>query len=60
MSLTDNDRLLFEGVMGAVIKGVPLDEAVAAVTGKPAEWDQLTAEIIRSFGDLDLEAAANG
>ena len=60
MSLTDNDRLLFEGVMGAVIKGVPLDEAVAAITGKPAEWDQLTAEIIRSFGDLDLVAAANG
>lgn len=51
---TERDLLQFSAVMGAALKGVPMHEAVTAITGQPEEWDGLLDRVIESFGDLEL------
>ena len=51
---TDRDMDLFAAVMGAALKGVPMQEAVTKITGQPDEWDGLLDRVIESFADLEL------
>ena len=51
---TKTDHLQFEAVMGAAIKGVPMNEAVTLITGQPKQWDALVERVIDSFGDLEI------
>lgn len=53
---TDQDFLQFQAVLGASIKGVPLDEAVTKITGNPNDWSALVDRVLYSFGDLEVEA----
>lgn len=48
------DLLQFEGVIGAAIKGVPLEEAVTLITGAPEQLDDLLARVIDSFKNVEL------
>ena len=50
-----HDLDAFHAVMGAAIKGVPLAEAVALITGAPEQWDGLLDRVLHSFGDLEAE-----
>ena len=51
---TETDCLKFEAVLGASIKGVPMNEAVTLITGQPEQWNALVERVIDSFGDLEL------
>ena len=51
-----HDLDAFEAVMGAVNKGVPLDEAVTLITGAPEQWDGLLDRVLHSFGDLEVQS----
>ena len=53
---TEKDLLLFEGVLGAVGKGVPLEEAVELITAAPGQWNPMVDRVLESFGQLEVEA----
>jgi hypothetical protein len=48
------DLDLFQAVIGAAIKGVPLEEAVTLITGAPEQWDDVLARVIDSFKNVEL------
>ena len=46
---------MFQAVLGAHQKDIPISEAVPKITGLSSdEWDRLVSRILVSFGDLEI------
>lgn len=54
--IKEKDFLVFQGVLGAVLKGVPWAEAADAISGSPDEWNAVVDRMLVSFGDLEVES----
>ena len=54
-TLSDKEFLMFQAVLGAHQKDIPISEAVPKITGLSSdEWDRLVSRILVSFGDLEM------
>jgi len=52
---TERDNLEFKAVLGAVFRGVPMEEAVTKITGHGAdEWLGVVERVATSFAELEL------
>ena len=52
---SDQEFLMFQAVIGAHQKDIPISEAVPKITGlSSGEWDRLVSRILVSFGDLEI------
>ena len=54
-TLSNKEFLMFQAVLGAHQKDIPISEAVPKITGLSSdEWDRLVSRILVSFGDLEI------
>ena len=52
---SNKEFLMFQAVLGAHQKDIPISEAVPKITGLSSdEWDRLVSRILVSFGDLEI------
>ena len=52
---SDQEFLMFQAVIGAHQKDIPISEAVSKITGlSSGECDRLVSRILVSFGDLEI------